>query len=229
MGQIQIEVFQFAVFVDQQDGGTTVLCPAKGHALLIEQDGNIMPVQGGADLEVRGPGGAKLSPARTTRTTDFDKFVVNIRRAEDNSALSLLPALLDPTAPQNPSQINGRLFLKGGTLTARECSYPKWRGQYTFKGGYQHLVTDTAVFTLSIPATETFELWLNGQKALSLPDGSITRIANRDVVPGDERYFHELVEFVNLCKPLGIDATLPTTGGSIQPMGARTICLLGDF
>lgn len=225
MGNIHIELFQFALLVDHEDGAT-ILFPAKDHVLLIERNGTTVPINRGADLTLCGAGGKKLGTSRTGTTAAYKKFVVDVAEAE-GQPISVPAALLNAAVPPDPALLNGRLFLTGGTLTAKECSDPAHRAPFKFKAG-SFVVTDTATFTMTIPDRETFELVVNnGKGRVSLPDGSTTRITNQDGVGCDGRVFETLEEFVNLCNVLGHNGTLPTAGGGpIRPMGGETICLL---
>src|SRR4026207_248024 len=64
MGQIQIEVFEYALLINH-DEGLTVVFPEYDHTLMIqEHNGKLTPVARGANLEVCGPGGAPLDPAQ---------------------------------------------------------------------------------------------------------------------------------------------------------------------
>jgi hypothetical protein len=224
MGQVTIEIFEFALLIDHPDG-ITVIFPQVDHALSIAQGGTVRPVLRGADLELRGPGGAPLADAAVEMTDDYRRLVVDIRAAEKPDVT--VPAeLLDRTIAPDPSELNGRLFLRGGTITARECSIEKNRSPFNFSQG-TFLVTDTAVFTLPIPDQETFQLAVNDQVSLRLADGSVTRIQNADALGGAPRPFALLDEFVRLCGPLGFVPPTPTiAGGPIRPMGGIPVCTI---
>jgi hypothetical protein len=224
MGQIQIEVFEFALLVDHQDG-ITVVFPEIDHSLMVRQNGRITPIMRGGDLVLCGPGGATLPGAAVEMTNDYKNLVVDIKAALAAN-VAVPPALIDPATPSQRTTVNGRLFLKGGKITARECSIPANRTQFTFPGG-NFFVTDTAVFTLQIPDNETFELSVNQQAALSLPDGSVTRIMNSDALGCAPRPFETLDEFVALCRVLGQNPPTPTIAGDpIRPMGGIPICTI---
>jgi hypothetical protein len=227
MGQIKIEIFEFALLIDHADG-LTVLHPANDHILLIERDGVVTPVKRGADLELSGPGGAVLPAAPTTLSADYSNFVVDVNAAE-GPGMVLPPALVDAATPPDPSRINGRLFLKGGTITGMPCSIPTNRTPFEFKNG-NFVVTDTAVFTLPIPDGESYVLSVNGQSVMALPDGSYTRIANRDAAGCAPKEFETLDEFVALCGVIGHAATTPKAGGGpIRPMGGETVCVIAGL
>src|SRR5580765_8744683 len=146
MGQIHIEVFEYALLINH-DEGLTVVFPEYDHVLMIQEDnGKMTPVARGANLELCGPGGAPLAPAKPHTTADYRTFVVDLEAAEA-TAMTVPPDLIDPAKPVDRNEINGRLFLKGGTITGKECSIATNRKPFTFKGG-PFFVTDTAVFTL---------------------------------------------------------------------------------
>jgi hypothetical protein len=223
MGQIQIELFEYALMINH-DGGLTVIFPEYDHTLLIqEHNGKMTPVARGANLEVCGPGGAPLAPAKPKTTADYRTFVVDLEAAEA-TAMTVPPDLIDPAKPVDRNEINARLFLKGGTITGKECSIPSNRRLFKFKGG-PFYVTDTAVFTLDVPDGEEFVLSVNGQPKLKLPAGSLTKIMNTDTLGGTPKSFEELDEFVELCQVVGHGGTPPKLGGGIYPMGLETICL----
>jgi hypothetical protein len=225
MGQIQIEIFEFALLVSRP-GGITVLFPEVDHALTIRQgNGEAKFVARGADLEVRGPGGGELDPAPTTKTAEYQQRVVNVNEAEEPK-LYMPGELLDPATPPDRDLLNGRLFLKGGTIHGVQCS--KSPGPFQFKLG-RFVVTDTAMFTLDIPDGESFVLSVNGEPSLDLNDGSLTRISNHDVLGCPKSEFQTLAEFVKLCGILGHSATLPTGSGGFKPMGFETICLIAQM
>jgi hypothetical protein len=180
------------------------------------------PVARGANLEVCGPGGAPL-----TRQAEPDRRLSDLRRGSGgcgSTAMTVPPDLIDPAKPVDRNEINGRLFLKGGTITGKECSIATNRKPFKFKGG-PFYVTDTAVFTLDVPDGEEFVLAVNGQPRLKLPAGSVTRIMNTDALGGTPKSFEELDEFVELCHVVGHEGTAPKIGDGIYPMGLETICL----
>ena len=223
MGQIHIELFEYALLINH-DQGLTVIFPEYDHTLLIqEENGKMTPVARGANLELCGPGGAPLEPAKPNATDDYRTFVVDLEAAEA-TAMTVPPDLVDPAKRVDRNEINGRLFLKGGTITGKECSIATNRRPFDFKGG-PFYVTDTAVFTLDVPDGEEFVLSVNGQPKLKLPDGSVTRIMNTDALGGEPKSFEELDEFVELCQVVGHEGTAPTIGDGIYPMGIETICL----
>jgi hypothetical protein len=223
MGQIQIELFEYALLINH-DEGITVIFPEYDHTLLIqEHNGKLTPVARGANLELCGPGGAPLDPEKPNTTADYKTFVVDLEAAEATT-MTVPPDLIDPAKPVDRNEINARLFLKGGTITGKECSIATNRKPFDFKGG-QFYVTDTAVFTLDVPDGEEFVLSINGRTKLKLPAGSLTRIMNTDALGGEPKSFVELDEFVELCQVVGHNGTPPTLGGRIHPMGVETVCL----
>jgi hypothetical protein len=223
MGQIQIEVFEYALMINH-DEGLTVVFPEYDHTLMIqEHNGKLTPVARGANLEVCGPGGAPLDPKKPDTTADYQTFVVDLEAAEATT-MRVPPDLIDPAKPVDRNEINGRLFLKGGTITGKECSIPTNRGLFGFKGG-KFYVTDTAVFTLDVPDGEEFVLSVNGQPKLKLPDGSVTRVMNTDTLGGVPKSFEELDEFIELCHVVGHEGTAPAIGDGIYPMGVEIVCL----
>ena len=223
MGQIQIELFEYALLINH-DEGLTVIFPEYDHVLMIQEDsGKMTPVARGANLEICGPGGAHLAPAKPNATADYRTFVVDLEAAEA-TAMAVPPDLIDPAKPVDRNEINGRLFLKGGTITGKECSIATNRRPFDFKGG-QFYVTDTAVFTLDVPDGEEFVLSINGQPKLKLPAGSLTRIMNTDALGGTPKSFEELDEFVELCQVVGHEGTAPIISDGIYPMGVEFVCL----
>ena len=223
MGQIQIEVFEYALLINH-DEGLAVIFPEYDHTLMIqEHNGKLTPVARGANLEVCGPGGAPLDPAKPKTTADYQTFVVDLEAAEATT-MTVPPDLIDPAKPVDRNEINGRLFLKGGTITGKECSIATNRRPFDFKGG-QFYVTDTAVFTLDVPDGDEFVLSVNGQPKLKLPDGSVTRIMNTDTLGGVPKSFEELDEFIELCQVVGHEGSAPAIGDGIYPMGVEIVCL----
>ena len=72
MGQIQIELFEYALLINH-DEGLTVIFPEYDHVLMIQEDsGKMTPVARGANLEICGPGGAALEPAKPKTTNILD-------------------------------------------------------------------------------------------------------------------------------------------------------------
>jgi hypothetical protein len=230
MGRIKIELFEFSLLINHPQG-LTVIFPETHHALVIVQDGKNIPITHGADLELRGPGGAEL-PAGKPKEVDYATFVVDIERAEATS-VTVPKALLDAGTPVDRTRINGRLFLKGGTIIGKECSLPYYRAPFNFKGG-QFVVTDTAVFELEIPDGEVAELWVNGgpaEPAIEIADGASIRIRNMDGLGCPKKGFETLDEFVDLCKTAGLaNATMPKgDGSSIRAMGIRHVCAIAKI
>src|SRR6185436_14362327 len=132
MAQIQIELFEYSLLINH-DEGLTVIFPEYDHTLLIqEHDGKITPVARGANLELCGPGGAPLDPAKPNTTDDYRTFVVDLEVAE-RTTMTVPPDLIDPAKPVDRNEINGRLFLKGGTITGKECSIASNRRRFKFK------------------------------------------------------------------------------------------------
>jgi hypothetical protein len=223
MAQIQIELFEYSLLINHDDG-LTVIFPEYDHTLMIqEHNGKMTPVARGANLELCGPGGAPLDPAKPHPTADYKTFVVDLEAAEA-TAMTVPPDLIDPTKPVDRNEINGRLFLKGGTITGKECSIAKNRRHFDFKGG-KFYVTDTAVFTRDVPDGEEFALSVNGQPKLKLPAGSVTRIMNTDTLGGAPKSFEELDEFIELCTVVKHQGTAPKIGDGIYPMGLEIVCL----
>jgi hypothetical protein len=223
MGQIQIELFEYALLINH-DEGLTVFFPEYDHVLMIQEDsGKMTPVARGANLEICGPGGAQLAPAKPNAAADYRTFVVDLEAAEATK-MTVPPGLIDPAKPVDRNEINGRLFLKGGTITGKECSIATNRRPFDFKGG-PFYVTDTAVFTLDVPDGEEFVLSVNGQPKLKLPAGSVTRIMNTDALGGTPKSFEELDEFIELCQVVGHEGTAPIIGDGIYPMGLEVVCL----
>jgi hypothetical protein len=223
MGQIQIELFEYALLINH-DEGLTVIFPEYDHVLMIQEDsGKMTPVARGANLEICGPGGAHLAPAKPNATADYRTFVVDLEAAEA-TAMTVPADLIDPAKPVDRNEINGRLFLKGGTITGKECSIATNRKPFKFKGG-PFFVTDTAVFTLDVPHGEEFVLSVNGQPKLKLPAGSVTRIMNTDALGGTPKSFEELDEFIELCQVVGHEGKAPKVGDGIYPMGLEVVCL----
>jgi hypothetical protein len=222
MGKIKIELFEFSLMINHPDG-LTVIFPEANHVLAIEQDGTTTPVNHGADLELRGPGGVKL-PAGKPKEVDYKKFVVDIEQAEATK-IAVPASLLDAKTPVDRTCINGRLFLTGGTIIGKECSIPANRTPFNFKGG-KFLVTDSATFELDIADTEVAELWVNGNRAIEIEDGKSIRIRNSDGLGCPLKGFQRLDEFVDMCKTVGLNnATPPKVGGSpITAMGGQHVC-----
>jgi len=215
MAQVSIEIFEFSLLVHHKDG-ITVIFPQPDHELSIVKGGAKIPVPRGTDLELYDAKGDPLPSAGTRMTTDYERLVVDLAVAS-GKAIDVPKSLIDRTV--TPAGINGRLFLRGGTITAMECSHPRFRVPFVFDDRTEpFFLTDRVVFTVQIAGGR-----LKGMD-VTIADGEEIMIRNSDS-PGPPKPFADLSEFVTLCSVVGQSVTPPRMlGAPVQSMGGETVC-----
>jgi hypothetical protein len=215
MARVSIEIFEFSLLIHHNDG-ITVIFPQPEHELSIVKGGTTIPVPRGTDLELYDAGGDQLPPARTRTTEDYERLVVDLAAASGKT-IDVPHSLIDRTV--TPEGINGRLFLRGGTITAMECTDARFRVPFAFDGGKEtFFLTDTAVFSVEIAGG-----LLKGMD-VAIADGEEITIQNHDA-PGSTKPFADLSDFVALCSVVGQSIRPPRMLGSpVQSMGGRTVC-----
>jgi hypothetical protein len=223
MGKVTVELFEYALFINHNDG-LTVVFPEPNHVLVIEGATGTVAVTRGANMEMMGPGGAKLPASKPEELPGYRQYVLDLQTAMGQATAPVAPSLYDSLAAVDPEVLNGRLLLKGGRIDGRPCSDPAKRAKFNFPNG-QFTVTDTAVFEMDIPDREVAQLRVNGT-FMDVEDGATIRIRNSDGFGCPPKDFASLDELVTLCELGGYyNATAPTqAGGRISAQGGTNIC-----
>ena len=223
MGQVTIELYEYGLFINHNDG-VTVLFPERNHVLTMTAGGETIPIVRGADMEMMGPGGAPVPASKPTQLAGYGRFVLDLKAAFGPAPIPVMPDLYDPAAPVDATVLNGRLSLKGGRIDGRACSYPGKQSTFTFPNG-SFTVTDLVVFEMDIPTGEVAQLRVNG-KFVDVADGATIEIRNGDGLGCPPQNFEALDELVELCRLGGYpNATAPTAVRSqIYAQGSTNIC-----
>lgn len=227
MAGFEIVLKYFGLFV-RHAGGVTVVFPASNHTLLLDVDGRTMPVQGGCNIEIEGPDGQVLAGTKTAER-DYDEFMVDVAVAEGRSIV-VPAALIDRATPPDPSQVNGRCFLSGGTIVGEACSIRSYREPWKF-AHTTHKVTDTVRWQHDVKPGETFRLIVNRSQAFGgeaytadLRSGSTVTLHNEDNVGAPSSSFVGFDEYEKLLALVNVRPGAAPVYTGIHPKGWLRVC-----